>query len=152
VLELFEQQGLAPGRTVVLSPYANTLFHVPDQAFWAGVAARCAERGLSVCTNCAPNEEPIAGTIAARFPLLLAPDFIETAGYLVGVRSGFCDVVSGAGARKVVLYDKDGRFYKSSFREYFSLEAMGLGRNLVELEYSPGDQDDLVNHVMRGLA
>jgi hypothetical protein len=151
VLKLFDQQGLVPGQTVVLSPYANTLFHIPDQTFWVPVADRCFARGLTVCTNCAPTEKPIPGTIAARFPLLLAPDFVETAGYFVGVRSGFCDVVSATRTSKVVLYDKDGRFYKGSFQEYFSLAAMGLGRNLLEVEYGPGDQDNLVNEVMGGL-
>ena len=151
VLKLFDEQGLVPGRTVVLSPYANTLFHVPDPAFWARVAARCAERGLTVCTNCAPKEQPIAGTKAARFPLSLAPDLIETAGYFVGVRSGFCDIVSGTASRKVVLYDREGRFYKGSFHEYFSLTAMGLGRNLREVEYGDGDKEDVVTEVMEGL-
>jgi hypothetical protein len=151
VLKLFDEQGLIPGRTVVLSPYANTLFHVPDQAFWARVAARCAERGLTVCTNCGPKEEPIAGTRAARFPLSLAPDLVETAGHFVGVRSGFCDVVSGTASRKVVLYDREGRFYKGSFHEYFSLTAMGLGRNLREVEYGHGDKERIVTEVMEGL-
>jgi hypothetical protein len=152
VLKLFDEQGLVPGRTVVLSPYANTLFHVPDQAFWTRVAARCAERGLTVCTNCAPKEQPIAGTRAARFPLSLAPDLVETAGYFVGVRSGFCDIVSGTASRKVVLYDREGRFYKGSFHEYFSLTAMGLGRNLREVEYGDGDKENIVAEVMDGLA
>jgi hypothetical protein len=151
VLKLFDEQGLEPGRTVVLSPYANTLFHVPDQTFWAKLAARCAERGLTVCTNCGPKEQPLAGTKAARFPLSLAPDLVETAGYFVGVRSGFCDVVSGTASRKVVLYDREGRFYKGSFHEYFSLSAMGLGRNLREVEYGDGDKDDIVTEVMEGL-
>ena len=152
VLKLFDEQGLVPGRTVVLSPYANTLFHVPDQAFWTKVAERCAERGLTVCTNCGPKEQPLAGTKAARFPLSLGPDLVETAGYFVGVRSGFCDVVSGTASRKVVLYDKEGRFYKGSFHEYFSLSAMGLGRNLSEVEYGDADKDDIVTAVMEGLA
>jgi hypothetical protein len=151
VLRLFDEQGLVPGRTVVLSPYANTLFHVPDQSFWARVAARCAERGLTVCTNCGPKEQPLAGTKAARFPLSLAPDLVETAGYFVGVRSGFCDVVSGTESRKVVLYDREGRFYKGSFHEYFSLSAMGLGRNLREVEYGDGDKDDIVTEVLECL-
>jgi len=151
VLKLFDEQGLVPGRTVVLSPYANTLFHVPDAAFWGELAARCAERGLTVCTNCGPTEQPLAGTRAARFPLSLGPDLVETAGYFVGVRSGFCDVVSGTASRKVVLYDREGRFYKGSFHEYFSLSAMGLGRNLREVEYGDGDREDVVAEVMEGL-
>lgn len=152
VLKLFDEQGLVPGCTVVLSPYANTLFHVPDPAFWGRVAVRCAERGLTVCTNCGPEEQPIAGTKAARLPLSLAADLVETAGYFVGVRSGFCDVVSGTASRKVVLYDRDGRFYKGSFHDYFSLIAMRLGRNLREVEYGDADTEDIVTEVMKGLA
>jgi len=152
VLDLFHAQGLVPGRTVVLAPYANTLFHVPDQAFWANVAARCAERGLTVCTNCGPKEQAIVGTKAARFPLMLAPAFVETAGYFVGVRSGFCDVVSGTASRKVILYDREGRFYKGSFHEYFSLNAMGLGRNLREVEFGDADKEATVAEVIEGLA
>ncbi len=151
VLRSFDEQGLVPGRTVVLSPYANTLFRVPDPAFWAQVAARCLERGLTVCTNCAGTEQPIAGTQPARFPLLLAADFVETAGYFVGVRSGFCDVVSGTASRKVVLYDRDGRFYKASFHDYFSLTAMGIGPNVREIEFRDGEQEDTVDAVMAGL-
>ncbi len=151
VLDLFDEQGLEAGRTVVLAPYANTLFDVPDPAFWTRVAERCIERGLTVCTNCGPKEEPIPGTKAARFPFALAADFLETAGYFVGVRSGFCDIVSGTAIRKVVLYDEDGRFYKGSAYEYFSLNAMGLGRNVCELEFRDGDGDDFVDEVIEGL-
>lgn len=152
VLDIFAEQELISGRTVVLSPYTNTLFDIPDEAFWERVAARCVERGLTVCTNCGPKEKPIAGTKAAHFPLSLAGDFIETAGYFVGVRSGFCDIVSGTASRKVVLYDKDGRFYKGSAYEYFSLIAMGLGRNVCELEFCDGDGDGIVGEVIEGLA
>jgi hypothetical protein len=152
VLELFAEQGLVPGRTVVLAPYANTLFDLPDPALWARVAARCAEQGLTVCTNCGPKEEPIVGTEAARFPLSLAADFIETAGYFVGARSGFCDLVSGTASRKVILYAKDCRFYKGSIYEIFSLVAMGLGRNVCELEFRDGHEDEIVDDVIEGLA
>jgi hypothetical protein len=151
VLDIFAEQGLIPGRTVVLSPYTNTLFDIPDEAFWERVAARCAERGFTVCTNCGPKEEPIAGTKAASFPLSLAGDFVETAGYFVGVRSGFCDIVSGTGSRQVVLYDKDGRFYKGSAYEYFSLVAMGLGRDVCELEFCDGGGEDIVDEVVEAL-
>ena len=151
VLDIFAEQGLIPGRTVVLSPYTNTLFDIPDEAFWERVAARCRERGLTVCTNCGPKEKPIAGTKAAQFPLSLAGDFVETAGYFVGVRSGFCDIVSGTASRQVVLYDQDGRFYKGSAYEYFSLVAMGLGRNVCELEFRDDGGDESVDEVIAGL-
>jgi hypothetical protein len=151
VLDIFAEQGLIPGRTVVLSPYTNTLFDIPDESFWERLAARCVERGLTVCTNCGPKEEPIAGTKAARFPLSLAGDFIETAGYFAGVRSGFCDIVSGTSSRQVVLYDEDGRFYKASAYEYFGLHAMGLGRDLCELEFRGGGGEDTVDQVVESL-
>lgn len=152
VLELFTRYGLTPGRTVVLSPYSNTLLDNPDRAFWARVTAGCVERGLTVCTNVGPKEKPIDGTKVVRFPLALAADFVETAGYFVGVRSGFCDIIGVTDCRKVVLYDKNTRFYKGSCLEYFSLYAMGLARNVLELEFEHSGRDGTADAVLEGLA
>ena len=69
------------------------------------------------------------------FPLDIAPQIIEEAGVFVGVRSGFCDVISGTKAKKVILYDKSNRFYMGSAFEYFSLRGMKLCDDAVEIEY-----------------
>jgi hypothetical protein len=132
---LFEKYGLIKGRTVVLSPYSNTLFELPDD-FWESIAGHFGETGYTVCTNCAvPSERPVRGTKAIFFPLGLAIDFLDAAGLFIGVRSGLCDIISSSTCRKVILYDKDGFFYKCSPYEYFSLERMGLCGDAIEIEY-----------------
>jgi len=138
--ELFQRHNLVKGKTVILSPYSNTLFELPGD-FWEAIALHCKELGYSVCTNCAAkNEKPVKETEAVFFPLGMAVDFVEAAGCFVGIRSGLCDVISSAKAKKIILYEKDGYFYKSSPYEYFSLKKMGLCEDAVELEYNSSER------------
>jgi len=142
--ELFKKHNLLKGKTIVLSPYSNTLFELPDD-FWESIVEHCKQLGYSVCTNCATkNEKPVKGTEAVFFPLGMSIDFVEVAGCFIGIRSGLCDIISSAKAKKIILYEKDGFFYKSSPYEYFSLKNMGLCDDAVELEY----RNDLKEQVL----
>jgi hypothetical protein len=143
---LFEKYGLRKGKTVVLSPYSNTLFDLPDDVL-AAIVEHCQERGFTVCTNCAGTEKSVTGTVAVFFPLNQAIAFMDAAGYFVGVRSGLCDIISSSTCKKIILYEKDGLFYKSSQYEYFSLAKMGLCDDAVEIEY----RDDLKDECLRAI-
>lgn len=135
VAELFKKNGLKIGKTVVLSPYSNTLSDLPID-FWEKICERLIENGYAVCTNSSgASEPPIKGSAGVFFPLSIAPQVINAAGMFIGVRSGFCDIVSGCNAKKIILYDKGNRFYNCSAYEYFSLEKMGLCDDAVEIEY-----------------
>ena len=70
------------------------------------------------------------------FSLDTAPQFVEKAGFFIGVRSGLCDIISNAKAGKVILYDAQNRFFNGSAFEYFSLEKMGLCKDLLEIQFS----------------
>jgi len=147
--ELFQKHNLIKGKTVILSPYSNTLFELLDD-FWEAIASHCKRLGYSVCTNCAAkSEKPVKGTEAVFFPLGIAMDFVKAAGYFVGIRSGLCDIISSAKARKIILYEKDGFFYKSSPYEYFSLKKMGLCEDAVELEYNSSERKKVVEQILR---
>ena len=143
VEELFEKYSLIKGKTVVLSPYSNTLFDLPNDVL-SEIVSYCKSRGLIPVTNCVGKEQPIEGTQAVFFPLTQAIAFMDAAGYFVGVRSGLCDVISSSKCKKVIIYEKDGIFYKSSHFEYFSLQKMGLCDDAVELQY----HDDLKNECL----
>ena len=135
IAALFQKHGLIRGRTVVLSPYSNTLFDLPEE-IWLSIVKYCKDMGFAVCTNCAAGtEKPIAGTEAVFFPLVLAIEFLNESGYFVGVRSGFCDIISASTCKKVVIYEKEGFFYKCSPFDYFSLIKMGLCDDVIEIEY-----------------
>lgn len=135
LVDLFKNNGLIKGKTIVLSPYSNTLSDLP-MSFWESLSDNFTAKGYKVCTNSSgPNEPAIKGTVPVFFPLDLAPQFISYAGAFVGTRSGFCDVISGANAKKVILYDKTNRFYSASAFEYFNLKDMELCEDALEIEY-----------------
>ncbi len=135
VEKLFRENGLKASRTVVISPYANTLADLPD-SFWSVIVDYLKENGYAVCTNCGgKHEPPLAGTVPVFFSLTVAPQFIERAGYFIGVRSGLCDVISAAKAKKIILYDRDNWFYNCKAYEYFSLNHMGLCDDAIEIEF-----------------
>ena len=135
VKKVFDEHGLISKRTVILSPYSNTLSDLPTE-FWEELASKLVNKGYRVATNSGGKTEPaIMGTVGVFFPLDIAPQIIEEAGVFVGVRSGFCDVISGTKAKKVILYDKSNRFYMGSAFEYFSLRGMKLCDDAVEIEY-----------------
>lgn len=145
---LFAKEKVKFGGTVVLSPYANTLSDLPDE-FWKLLVKKLKKKGFIVCTNSSGETEPaIEGTFPVFFPLNIAPQFITAAGYFVGIRSGFCDVISGANAKKIILYDSQNRFYQSSAYEYFSLRKMKLCRDAIEIEFSHGCEDKCIDKIM----
>lgn len=145
---LFQKHGLVKGRTVVLSPYSNTLFELPDDV-WKEIVDHCKGLGYTVCTNCAGSgETPVDGTAAVFFPLGQAIEFLNTAGYFIGVRSGLCDIISSSACKKVILYEKDGFFYKCSPFDYFNLKKMGLCNDAVELEYRSDIKDEVLDTIL----
>ena len=147
---LFREYRLEPGNTVVLSPYSNTLEDLPRE-FWNALARRLKQAGFKVCTNSSGDTEPAAeGTIPVFFPLNIAPQWIEKAGYFIGVRSGFCDVISGAKAKKIILYGSQDRFFNGSAYEYFNLKDMGLCEDAIEIQFERGDKN-LCEKVMESL-
>lgn len=146
---LCDKHNLVKGKTVILSPYSNTLFELPNE-FWETIAEHCSSLGYSVCTNCAGKSElPVKGTEAVFFPLKIAIDFADAAGYFIGIRSGLCDVISSSSCKKIILYEKEGFFYKSSPYEYFSLNKMGLCNDAIEMEYRFDLKQDVMDVILR---
>ncbi len=133
--QLFKEKGLEPGNTVVLAPYSNTLADLPDE-FWKRLAGKLKKAGFTVFTNSSGSHEPpIKETKAVFFSLDIAPQFVEKAGFFIGVRSGLCDIISNAKAKKIILYDAQNRFFNGSAFEYFSLKKMGLCSDLLEIQF-----------------
>ena len=148
VNKFFDEYNLQHGKTAVLSPYSNTLSDLPMD-FWEKLVRELSARGYSVVTNSSgKTEPPIEGTKGIFFPLDIAPQFIEAAGLFVGIRSGFCDVVSGAKAKKVILYDAGNRFYMGSAFEYFSLKTMQLCDDALELEFDVPTIDKTLGQIL----
>ena len=146
--EIFYKYNLIKEKTVVLSPYSNTLSDLPEE-FWVELAKKLKKKGYVVVTNCGSKSEPaVDGTVGVFFPLDAAPQFISAAGSFIGVRSGFCDVVSGADARKIILYDKGNRFYMGSAFEYFNLKGMELCDDALEIEFQHDTLENVLDEIV----
>ena len=145
---LFEKNGLVAGKTIIISPYSNTLADLPEM-FWEKLVEGLITKGYCIGTNSGGVAEPaVKGTKEIFFPLDIAPQFVERAGAFIGVRSGLCDVVSGAKAKKVILYDALNRFYMGSAYEYFNLKGMELCDDALEIEYKNEDIIEVTEMVL----
>ncbi|MBR3475848.1 MAG: hypothetical protein IKH39_01625 [Candidatus Methanomethylophilaceae archaeon] len=135
VSKFFEDNGLKPGRNVLLAPYVNTLSMLP-QWFWIELVHDLKLLGFTVCTNCGnENERPVVGTLEVCPTYKDLRDFCEYGGYLIASRSGLCDVTSSFNMCKIVVYQPYQFWGEGRNIDYFSLNGMGLSDDAIEMEY-----------------
>ena len=136
IREYFDEKGLVPGKTVVLFPFANTIEHLPWH-LWEELARRLRERGFSVCTNVEPGGPVVPGTSGIFVPYHHLREFVNQAGFVVGLRSGIFDIIADTECTKFVLYPTPNvyKFGVGTIFDYFSLLKMGLCGNVIEYEF-----------------
>lgn len=142
--------GLVVRRTIVLAPYAKTVKSIP-MYFWIQLTERLKEKGFSVCTNSiGETEPPIYGTTAVFIPYDQSVPFVEMAGAVIGLRSGFLDVISSAKCLKISLCNENN--YKRGIchiSESFSLSAMYEEPDQYDFLYSAETSMDLLDQLVR---
>jgi hypothetical protein len=136
-----ERYGLVKGKTVVLSPFANSLGSLPEELFEA-LAVMLAEKGYLCVTNLdAKNKSPVRGTAGIRCGLADAVALAGYCGFMLGIRSGFLDFVSLARCRVVAVYPED-----CLVREHYGMTEWGLPAETRELQFR-GNVRDTVDAV-----
>lgn len=131
VIKLFKKNNLIIGKTAILCPYAKTAARL-EKDFWLEIVNKLKEKGYTICTNSSGEEEPaIEGTIGLFFPLDNAIEIVEAAGMVIGLRSGFFDVISSANADIYILYP-DRVYGEKTFFDFFSIKNMGLSDKIKE--------------------
>lgn len=144
--DLFETLGLKRDKTVILAPYAGSYNSGISMVLWETMAKRLTKLGYCVCTNSAGESEAVVpGTERIFFPLQYAVDVVDYAGGFIGVRSGFCDLLSSTSAIFIVLYERALNAVKY---EYFSFVRMGFNENAKEFIYSGEDDEGLIEQVV----
>ena len=145
---IFDNARLRPGKTVLLSPYANTTTAIRNE-IWIDIADKLIMEGYDVATNVSGmSEVPISGTIGVEIPYTKIVAFLDKAGGFIGLRSGLCDIISGSSTRKVVLYPAGVHFHRSTSLNYFSLKKMyDIEIDLWEIEVGD-DEDELVERIL----
>jgi hypothetical protein len=121
---------LPRGGAVLLAPYAKSVMPVP-WAFWEDTAARHLSQGDVVATVVHGDEDPVPGTPALEIQIPDLLDAVEHAGTFIGLRSGLCDLVHTARARKVHVFpDAHYSTTRHTVAEFFALpgwESVVLG-------------------------
>ena len=146
VTEQFAEYGLIPGKTVVISPYAGHFEAHITMEQWERLAEALKIKGYTVCSNCGgPAEKPIPGTAAPFIELQDCQHFVETAGYFLGVRSGFCDLVCMADCHKAVIYESGA---PAGSIDYFGFDSMGLGEDILEYVNDCIHTDDMIEEIL----
>lgn len=148
VNKFFEERNLKKHNTIILSPYSNSIPCISSD-FWGMLAERLTLEGYNVCTNSIGSNEPvIPGTTAIFFSYEQSKEFLEYAGYFVGIRSGLCDIISSFKCKKIIINQPGIKFGVGNSMEYFSLRDMGLDEEAVELEYDDTFRDRIVDFIV----
>ena len=109
------------GRAVLMAPYAKSVVPVP-WSFWEHIAERHVSQGDVVATVVHGDEDPVPGTLALEIPIPELLDAVEHAGTFISLRSGLCDVVHTARARKVHVFP-DAHYSTTPYKvaDFFAL-------------------------------
>lgn len=91
------------GKTVIISPYAKSVTSI-DRKVWEDAVDYYIGAGYKCFTNVIGDEKPLDGTEAISPSLLEIRSVVERAGTFVGIRSGLCDILREAKAKKIALY------------------------------------------------
>lgn len=136
-------------KTVVLSPYANTLQLLPDW-FWRKLTNILKEKGYCVLTNSNGQNEPVIdGTIGVFLQYKDLKYFLEYCGYFVGIRSGLCDIISSFKCKKIIIYQPYCFWGPGGNYDYFSLNIMGLCDDAIELNYEGMEFVQLIKDIIK---
>lgn len=122
-----EEKGIIKDKTVVIAPEANSVTRLSEK-FWNGVIKELEKRGFKVFVNCISKNNYAAENIF--FSYWESVPLIEFAGCFIAIRSGLCDIVSSAKAKKIILYpQKDVNTDYGEHRseiDFCGLREMGL--------------------------
>ena len=144
---VFKNQHLIVGKTVVIAPDSNTIVNIP-LSFWSKLIKELKNKGMCVCTNISSEgADALDGTIGVFMPLEAMIGFCDKAGFFVGSRSGLCDIVCGGDCTKVILYNDSLRL--NNVEDVFSFKSMEIGRNIIEIRYSEKEEDETVIKVLQ---
>lgn len=98
--ELFK---IPKGKAVIFSPYAKSVTALPERV-WREIVFSFISTGYVCFTNVTGDEKPLDNTKPLSIDISEIKSVVERAGTFVGIRSGLCDVLRTADAKKIALY------------------------------------------------
>lgn len=136
--EIVERYGLMKGRTVFINPVANSV-RCDASELLAEAASALKEKGYRVVTLTAKSADaPVNGTQAIPCGLETAFSLIKFGGILIGVRSGFMDLMVYTDS-KIITVNDEGH----GFTPFYSLENLGVNSDCHSVMYDGNVQTAL---------
>lgn len=103
-LPVYKDINLIPeGKAVIFSPYAKSVTSIKS-SIWVEAVKYYESAGYKCYTNIVGDEKPLERTEAISPSIMEMRSVVERAGTFIGIRSGLCDILREAKARKVALY------------------------------------------------
>lgn len=96
-------ENIPEGKSVIFSPYAKSVTALKPEV-WEEAINYYTKAGYKCYTNIVGDERPLAETEGISPSLSELKSVIERAGTFIGIRSGLCDVIREAKAKKIALY------------------------------------------------
>ena len=158
---LFKREHLTKGKTIILAPNANSEPPIAHH-IWAKIARVFIQNGFDVVTMCHGNEVPIKYTDKIDFPLEKAWEVVDYAGYYIGIRCGFTDLISETKCKKIILYPQSPyvppeyglckHMNGATIFEHTSFSRMNIGNNVldipIEYKYSARLERILLSYII----
>lgn len=91
------------GKSVIFSPYAKSVIAINPKV-WKDAVNYYTDKGFKCYTNVVGDEKTLEGTEAISPSLLELRSVVEKAGTFIGIRSGLCDILREANAKKIAIY------------------------------------------------
>jgi hypothetical protein len=149
-LQKFSNYNLNNCKTVLLAPHANSFDErlIPFY-FWEILNYELQSLGYKVLIN-STNKQYIAlkNVVAVDFSLSEAIPFVEICKIFVGVRSGFCDLISSSKAQKFIIYPAKN-WCSGTYISGSSLKSMGLTQDTIhEFEIGSDSTQQIINSIL----
>ena len=150
--DFFKEHSLKKNHTVLISPFSYSLPTLSD-SFWNKLGEGLGRKGYSVAVNV--GEEREENMIDCAVPVSLSfmdiMEFMEYAGTVIGMRSGFFDITSQAQCRRIILYPKKlGPVqWNSTDIDFCSLKSMELCFDAEEIE--AGSEEETIDRILKTL-
>jgi len=135
-------------KSIIISPYSYSLQNL-EESFWIDLSNKLNELGYLVITNISKSEKPIPNTVGLNVDFDEIIPIVEKIGIVIGMRSGFFDIISSSSCVKIILYPK--LFYGLSNRSAIDIFHLSSDKKF-EFEVDFSHLDDSIDKILQILS
>lgn len=140
--QMFRENVLVPGKTVILNPFATSCYQIPV-AFFENIVEKLKESGIKAVTSVVKDQKPIQGTQGIHFTLDETYSFSRECGFIIGARSGFLDLAIHSGA-VIASVDCADYLYSDCYR----LEGWNCNDAVKTFRYNPDNSESIAEDIV----